>query len=140
LPGNEVDKEVLLDMMKYRSSTGTMKQHYQSSQWIYYGSPTPKEFQTQLAVIVGYGGGNYIAQGMTVGMPVLLISNLRRPWKKKQQEKALQCVLLLHSAYVPKSQNTFYKISNQPPCNPNSNMTVFCIRDNAVVWILIVRH
>lgn len=126
--------------MKYRSSTGTMKQHYQSSQWIYYGSPTPKEFQTQLAVIVGYGGGNYIAQGMTVGMPVLLISNLRRPWKKKQQEKALQCVLLLHSAYVPKSQNTFYKISNQPPCNPNSNMTVFCIRDNAVVWILIVRH
>jgi hypothetical protein len=71
---------------------------------------------------VGLEGGNYIAQGMTIGMPVLLISNLRRPWKKKQQEKVIKCILQFQNAYIPKSQNTFYKISNQPPYSPNSNI------------------
>jgi len=95
---------------------------FQSTQQIYHGSSTTKKSQTHLSAIVGLGGGKYVAQGMTIRMPVLSISNLRWPQKKKQQEKVTQPVLLFHSAYVPKSQNTFSKISNQSPYSPHSNL------------------
>jgi len=121
MPGNKVDKNVLLDdeiLFHYWNNETT----YQCMQQIHYGSSTPKKLKTHLSAIVGLGGGNYVAQGMTIRMPVLSFLNLRRPQKKNQQEKVTQCVLLFHSAYVPKSQNTFSKISNQSPYSPHSNL------------------
>jgi len=45
MPGNKVDKDVLLDMTKYCSITGTMKQHISPCNRYIMGHPLPRSFR-----------------------------------------------------------------------------------------------